>query len=94
MVVSLVNNPRVIKLMAVRKHRGCYIYYAIDGMHLKKNVFESVIGILMEILGKTKDDLKSRRDMVQLNVKLAFGISRQLVTRREAGDVQFHALGF
>jgi hypothetical protein len=42
---------------------------AIGGMHLKKNVFESVIGLLMDTLGKTKDGLKSRRDMVRLNVK-------------------------
>jgi hypothetical protein len=37
---------------------------AIDGMHLKKNVFESVIGLLMDIPSKTKNGLKSRRDMV------------------------------
>jgi Domain of unknown function (DUF4218)/Domain of unknown function (DUF4216) len=43
--------------------------HAIDGMHLKKNVFESVIGLLMDTPGKTKDGLKSRRDMVQLGVK-------------------------
>ena len=43
--------------------------HTINGMYLKKNVFESMIALLMDTLGKTKDGLKSRRDMVQLNVK-------------------------
>jgi hypothetical protein len=40
--------------------------HSIDGMHIKKNVFESVIGILMGIKAKTKDGLKSREDLVRL----------------------------
>ena len=36
---------------------------AIDGMHLK-NVFEIMIGLFLDISGKLKDGLKSRRDMV------------------------------
>ena len=42
--------------------------HAIDAMHMQKNVFESLIATLMDT-GKTKDGLKSRKDMVQLNVK-------------------------
>lgn len=42
--------------------------HAIDSMHLQKNVFESLIATLMDT-GKTKDGLRSRKDMVQLNVK-------------------------
>ena len=38
--------------------------HAIDGMQLKKNVFESVISLLLDTSGKPKDGLKSRRDMV------------------------------
>ena len=34
--------------------------HAIDCMHLEKNVFESTIGILLDIKTKTKDGLKSR----------------------------------
>ena len=41
--------------------------HTIDAMHVKKNVFESLIATLMDT-GKSKDDLKSRKDMVQLNV--------------------------
>ena len=33
-------------------------------MHLEKNVFESTIGDLLDIMGKTKDGLKSQMDLV------------------------------
>ena len=33
-------------------------------MHLEKNVFESMIGVLLDIKKKTKDGLKSRMDLV------------------------------
>jgi hypothetical protein len=41
--------------------------HAIDAMHMQKNVFESLIATLMDI-AKSKDGLKERRDMEQLNV--------------------------
>ena len=41
--------------------------HAIDAMHVQKNVFESLIATLMDT-GKSKDGLKARKDMVQLNV--------------------------
>jgi hypothetical protein len=41
--------------------------HAIDAMHVQKNVFESLMATLMET-GKSKDGLRSRKDMVQLNV--------------------------
>jgi hypothetical protein len=37
--------------------------HAIDAMHMQKNVFESLIATLMDT-GKTKDGLKSWKDMV------------------------------
>jgi hypothetical protein len=42
--------------------------HAIDAMHVQKNAFESLIATLMDT-GKTKDGLKSWKDMVQLNIK-------------------------
>ena len=42
------------------------MHHSIDGMHIKKNVFESIIGILMDIKAKTKDGLKSWEDLVRL----------------------------
>jgi len=43
--------------------------HAIDCMHLEKNVFESTIGILLDIKAKTKDGLKSRQDLVHQNIR-------------------------
>ena len=43
------------------------IPHSIDAMHMQKNVFENLIATLM-VTGKSKDGLKARKDMVQLNV--------------------------
>jgi hypothetical protein len=48
---------------------GLQVPHAIDSMHVQKNIFKSLIATLMDT-GKTKDGLKSRKDMVQLNVKV------------------------
>jgi S-methylmethionine-dependent homocysteine/selenocysteine methylase len=38
-------------------------------MHLEKNVFESMIGVLLDIKTKTKDGLKSWMDLVNQNIR-------------------------
>ena len=43
--------------------------HAIDCKHLEKNVFESTIGILLDIRTKMKDGLKSRMDLVNQNIR-------------------------
>ena len=43
--------------------------HAIDCMHLEKNVFESTIGVLLDIKTKTKDGLKSRLDLVNQDIR-------------------------
>ncbi|XP_066385300.1 uncharacterized protein [Miscanthus floridulus] len=43
--------------------------HAIDCMHLKKNVFESTIGVQLDIKTKTKDGLKSRMDPVNQDIR-------------------------
>jgi hypothetical protein len=48
------------------------VRHAIDGMHVQKNVFESLIGTLLDMKGKTKEGLNSRNDMVQLDIKKNF----------------------
>ena len=45
------------------------VQHAIDGIHLKKNVFDSTIGMLLDMPGKTKDGIKSRLDLVALNIR-------------------------
>jgi len=38
-------------------------------MHVQKNVFESLIGTLLDMKGKTKEGINSRMNMVQLGIK-------------------------
>ena len=41
----------------------------LDVMHIKKNVCNSIFGTLLSILGKTKDSLASRLDLVEIKVR-------------------------
>jgi hypothetical protein len=43
--------------------------HAVNCMHLEKNVFESMIGVLLDIKTKTKDGMKSCLDLVNQNIK-------------------------
>ena len=45
------------------------VRHAIDGMHLKKNVFGNMIGLLLETSAKTKDTLMSRQDLVAMKIR-------------------------
>ena len=45
------------------------VCHAIDGMHLKTNVFSNTIGLLLEASSKTKDTLKSRQDLVAMEIR-------------------------
>lgn len=45
-----------------------YVQHCLDVMHIKKNVCESVIGTLLDILGKSKDRLNAREDLKALNI--------------------------
>ena len=38
-------------------------------MHIEKNVCDSVIGTLLNVLGKTKDGVKSRMDLLKLGIR-------------------------
>src|SRR5438132_5902321 len=38
-------------------------------MHVEKNVCDSILGILLDIKGKTKEGHKSRKDFVDLNIR-------------------------
>ena len=39
------------------------VRHCIDVMHMKKNMCDNVIGMLLNIQGKTKDDLNTRQDL-------------------------------
>ena len=39
------------------------LHHNLDVMHIEKNIFDSIIGTLLDILGKTKDHIKARYDL-------------------------------
>jgi hypothetical protein len=43
--------------------------HSIDLMHVTKNVFDSIIGTLLDMPRKTKDRLKSHMDLVQFELR-------------------------
>jgi hypothetical protein len=43
--------------------------HSIDLMHVTKNVFNNIIGTLLEMLRKMKDGLKSHNDLVQFGLR-------------------------
>ncbi|XP_042453932.1 uncharacterized protein LOC122038310 [Zingiber officinale] len=46
-----------------------HVRHCLDVMHIEKNVFESLINTLMNIKGKTKDNVAARLDMVQMGIR-------------------------
>jgi len=38
-------------------------------MHIEKNIYGDVIGMLVDILGKSKDHTKAHLDLVDLGIK-------------------------
>jgi hypothetical protein len=45
------------------------VRHAIDVMHVEKNVFDSLIGTLLDIPGKTKDTLNAQLDLEEMNLR-------------------------
>ena len=45
------------------------IRHAIDVMHVEKNVFDSLIGTLLDISGKTKDTSNAWLDLEEMNLR-------------------------
>ena len=46
-----------------------HVRHCLDVMHIEKNVCESLIGTLLNVPGKTKDGLASRRDPEEMHLK-------------------------
>jgi hypothetical protein len=43
-------------------------------MHIIKNICESLLGSLLNIQGKTKDDVKAKKNMVELGIRLELAL--------------------
>jgi len=52
----------------------------LDVMHIEKNVFENIFNIIMDVKGKTRDNIKARLDIAlfcnRKNMELVFDGSR------------------
>jgi len=46
-------------------------------LHIEKNVCDSIIGILLNIPGKTKDGVKSRLNLVEMGIHSRKHLSRK-----------------
>jgi len=45
------------------------VKHCIDVMHVEKNVYDGVIGTLLNIQDKTKDGLNTRQDLVEMGIR-------------------------
>jgi hypothetical protein len=45
------------------------IRHCLDGMHIIKNICESLLGLLLNTKGKTKDGIKVRKYMVEMGIR-------------------------
>jgi len=45
------------------------VRHCIDVMHVEKNVYDSLIGTLLNIKGKTRDGVNARLDMIEMNIR-------------------------
>jgi len=45
------------------------VRHNLDVMHIEKNICESLLGTLLELLGKCKDSVKARLDMQHLGIR-------------------------
>ena len=46
------------------------VHHALHGMHITKNMIESLLDTLMEAKGKGKDSVNTRLDLQELKVRL------------------------
>jgi hypothetical protein len=45
------------------------IRHAIDVMHLEKNMFDNIVGTLLDMPRKTKDGMQLRIDLVEIGIR-------------------------
>ncbi|XP_073137491.1 uncharacterized protein [Henckelia pumila] len=45
------------------------VRHTLDVMHIEKNVFDNIVNTLMNVPGKTKDNAKSRADLVEMSIR-------------------------
>ena len=46
-----------------------FVRYYLDVMHIEKNVCDSIIGTLLNIPSKTKNEVKGKLDLVEMGIR-------------------------
>ncbi|GJW71278.1 putative transposon, En/Spm-like protein [Tanacetum coccineum] len=72
----------------LRYWRHNSVPHCIDFMHVEKNVCESLVGTLPNVLGKTKDGINARLDLAELGIKL------ELFARQEEDKTTLPPAGY
>lgn len=49
--------------------RNLLLRHNLDGMHIAKNICDSLIGTLLSVQGKSKDNLKARLDLMKMGIR-------------------------
>ncbi|KAL4011090.1 hypothetical protein IC575_028137 [Cucumis melo] len=49
--------------------KNLHVRYCLDVMHIEKNVCMNIVGTLLDIPGKSKDEMNSRLDLVEMNIR-------------------------
>ena len=49
----------------------------LEVMHIKKNVYDSIIGTLLNISYKTKDTIKARLDLVEMRIRKQLALEKR-----------------
>jgi hypothetical protein len=67
-------------LLELRYLKTNLFHHNLDVMHIEKNMFENIFNIVMDVKGKTKDNIKARLDIAlfynRKNMKLVCDRSR------------------
>ncbi|KAA0034832.1 transposase [Cucumis melo var. makuwa] len=49
--------------------KNLHVRHCLDVMHIEKNVCMNIVGTLLDLPGKSKDGMNSRRDIVEMNIR-------------------------
>jgi hypothetical protein len=60
---------RKIKLWDLPYWSSLKLRHNLDVMHIEKNICDNLLGTLLDISGKTKDTIKARLDLADMNIK-------------------------
>lgn len=61
----------------------------LDVMHIEKNICDNIIGTLLDIDGKSKDNLKARKDLQDLNIHEELWLRKSAIDKFEKPHMSY-----